>query len=258
MLKMLLVVDIGNTNVNFGLFDKDVLLTVAGYSHERRTDVQIGEAMVSSLFSNYKIDECVISSVYDEYTDVIRTAIINVFHINGLVINSGLNLGIKIDTEDPSKCGTDRIANAYAASKLYEQRPIIVVDSGSATTFDVIDKEGKFIGGLIMPGLQMQLDALSSNTSKLPKIDINKAENIDKVISNDTENNILSGVVQGHAQAVQGLIVKCERELRKKAFVIGTGGGAKLLQKFMRYKKFDVLDEHLTLKGIKMIYDLNI
>ena len=255
---MLLVVDIGNTNINFGLYDEKKMIFTSGFSHHRKADLVVFETLLSSLFSQYYVNNCIISSVADELTEVLYTAILKILQVKAVKLTSNLKVGIKIKTKNPENVGADRIANALAASRLYKERPIVVIDSGTATTFDVIDKEGNFVGGLIMPGMQMQLDALGSNTSKLPSIDIGSVKPIPNVISDDTMGNILSGVINGHAQAVQGLVVECERELQEKVFVIGTGGGIQLLDKYMKDRKIDVINKNLTLDGIKMIFELNI
>ena len=132
-------------------------------------------------------------------------------------------------------------------------KPIIVVDLGTATTFDIVDKNGNFLGGVIMPGIKLQLNALSLNTSKLPKIEPDKSE---IAIGNDTESAILSGVIRGSACAIEGLISQCEKELSEKAIIIATGVYCGLISKYMT-REFDFVNPYLTLEGLRFLYELN-
>lgn len=254
---MNLVVDIGNTKISFGVFKDEQISIVSGIVYPKTMTKQSFEQILLKILPQVNIDNCIISSVVDEVTDIVRDTILDYVHVNAIVLNSDMDLGIKIKSKSPQTIGTDRIANVFAASKLYKQRPLIVVDSGSATTFDIIDSEGVFIGGMILPGLMMQLKALGANTSKLPELNLDMIKKVQTVINSDTQKEILSGVVNGHAQAIQGLIVKSERELKKKAYVVGTGGDAILIDEFMKYKKFDEINPYLTLQGINMIYERN-
>lgn len=254
---MILAVDIGNTCVSLGLYEQTKLVTYYSFVCPRNIVQDSLEGILSTLFASLNIDNCIISSVVDELTEKVRDAILNLYHVNSLVLSTDLNLGITIKSHNPERIGTDRIANAYAASELYDKRPIIVVDSGSATTFDIVDNNGDFIGGLIMPGLDLQLKSLAEKTSKLSEINLNMMDKVQTYINTDTQKGILSGVVFGHAQAIQGLITRCEKELKAKAFVVATGGNAPRISKYMKYRKFDVINPTLTLDGINLIYGLN-
>ena len=147
--------------------------------------------------------------------------------------------------------GIDRLANISEAVENYPL-PLVVIDAGTATTFDVADSEKKFIGGVIMPGIGMQLRALSEFTSKLP--DTAPAE-IESTIQKNTVKSMLSGVVRGHAGGIEKLIKDCQKELGKNPSVIGTGGFINLISKYIEVP-FEI-DKNLTLKGLKRIYDLN-
>ena len=136
--------------------------------------------------------------------------------------------------------------------KLYDA-PVIVVDSGSATTFDIVSADGNFVGGIIMPGVEMQLQSLYRNTSKLPEIEISDS---DFVIGNSTESAILSGVVRGTACAIDGLISQCESEIGEDVMVIATGGCSEFLSKYMT-REFDEINPELTLYGLKYLYEIN-
>ena len=254
---MILAVDIGNTKISLGLYEDNKLVDISSFIYPKDISTIGIEFVLKKIFSNINIKNCIISSVADELTGQVEEAIIHVYHVHPLIINSGLNLGINIKAKNPEKIGSDRIANAYCASEIYDKRPLIVVDSGSATTFDIVDNNNDFIGGLIMPGLDLQLKSLSDNTSKLPELELDLIDKVQTYINTDTKKAILSGVVFGHAQAIQGLITRCEKELNAKAFVVGTGGNARLLSKHMKYKKFNIINQMLTLDGINMIYNLN-
>lgn len=254
---MLLICDLGNTKITFGLYENKKFVNVFSVKYSHNSALQEILSVISSKFCGFNIEACVVSSVVDELNFVLEEAVVQVLNIKPLFISTDFDLGIKIQAENPKAIGTDRIANVCAASILYEQRPLIEVDSGSATTFDIVNKEGVFIGGLIFPGLYMQLNALSNDTSKLPELNLDLIDNVQTVINTDTKKAILSGVVNGQAQAIQGLIEECEQELCKKAFVVGTGGDAKLLNQYMRDKKFDDVNPYLTLEGIRIIYERN-
>ena len=254
---MFLAVDAGNTKVTFGFFDGDKIKHVESVTCPANTKCSDIEVMLKERFSNFRVDDCMISSVVDELTENLKNVISEFFSVTPLVLSQKLNYGIIFKSEHPEKYGADRVANAHAAAKLYEQRPLIVVDSGSATTFEVIDKNGVFSGGLIMPGMELQLKVLGEKTSKLPSLNLKSVSDDINIISNDTEEAIYAGVVVAHAQAVQGLLNLCEQKLGEKAFIVGTGGNINLVNKFMNERKIDVINPFLTLEGIKMIYELN-
>ena len=177
-------------------------------------------------------------------------------NVHPFIVNTDLNLGINIRAKHPNRIGIDRVINGVAASKLYSY-PVIVVDFGTATTFDIVNSDGDFIGGLILPGIYTQLKSLASGTSKLPEIDLKEMEKVQNTINTDTVKAILSGVVKGHAHAIEGLIKDCTKEMKVRPKIIATGGDAEFIAKYMNDKVFDVINQNLTLQGIKMIYDLN-
>lgn len=254
---MILVADIGNTKISLGLYKKGLLKDLFSFVYPKNISTENLVNNLEKFIQKVHIENCIISSVVEELTEPVKASILQLYGVESIILNTDLNLGINLKVQEPEKLGTDRIANAYAASKLYNERPLIVVDSGSATTFDIIDKDNKFIGGLIMPGLDMQLKSLYEKTSKLPELKLSMVDKVQTVINNDTQNSILSGVVIGHAQAIQGLITICEKELQSKAYIVGCGGNAILLSKYMNYRKFDIINPNLTLDGIYMIYELN-
>lgn len=250
--KMLLVLDIGNTNITLGLYDDENLIKTFRLETNKNSTTEEYSKKISNLLSEYPIKSCIIGSVVDDLNIILKNACDKVFNINSLVFNNTLETGIALDVAEPHKVGVDRIANAYASYKLYPQ-PSIVIDSGSATTFDIISADGRFFGGIIMPGINMQLNSLCEKTSKLPKIEI---EEIDNTIGTDTKSCILSGVIRGHVCAIEGLIEQCEKELGQKATVIITGGISPVILKYLK-RKIDYMNETLTIEGFKLLYKLN-
>lgn len=249
---MLLVLDVGNTNITFGLYDDGNLIKTFRLETNKNFTTEEYTKKISDLLSKYSIKFCIIGSVVDELNIILKNVCDKIFNINSLVFNSTLKTGIILDVAEPHKVGADRIANAYASYKLYPQ-PSIVIDLGSATTFDIISADGKFLGGIIMPGINMQLNSLCEKTSKLPKIEI---EEIDNTIGIDTKSCILSGVIRGHVCAIEGLIGQCEKELGQKATIVITGGVSPLILKYLK-RKVDYVNADLTLQGLYFLYKLN-
>lgn len=247
---MLLAIDIGNTNITLGIFEEDRLISKKSLYTNIFESKDEYTNNFRNLLSDYKFNHCIISSVVPELDTKIAEVIRKLFDIKPIFINSNINLGFKIKSEHPETAGADRIANAVYASKKCP-KPAIIIDIGSAITFDVIDKNGDFTGGLIMPGLRLQLKALHDYTSKLPIVDIKP---IDKIINNDTENSILSGVIRGAACAIDGLILKCTEELGLKPYVVLTGGNANLIAKYISH--YDYINQNLTLEGINLVFKL--
>ncbi len=249
---MLLAVDIGNTNITLGVFDNEIILETFRLPSDKELPQEEYEILFHTLFKKYSINACIIASVVNELNKVVKNAIDNVFHINSIFVTNKLNLGIQLKLRYPKEAGADRIANACGAYVLYS-KPAIIVDLGTATTFDILDKNGNFLGGVIMPGLNLQFRALNNCTSKLPKIEANT---VDKPIGDNTADAILSGVIRGSACAIEGLLSQCESELGSKAVIIATGGYSSLISKYMN-RQFDFINPYLTLEGLRFLYELN-
>ena len=249
---MLLAVDIGNTNITLGVFENESILETYRLPSDRELPQEEYEILLHTLFKKYNIQACIVASVVDELNRTFKHAADNVFHLDSMLLTNKLNLGIKLRLKNPKEAGADRIANACGAYVLYS-KPAIIVDLGTATTFDILDKNGDFLGGVIMPGLNLQFRALNSNTSKLPKIE---ADTVDNAIGDNTADAILSGVIRGSACAIEGLIAQCEKELGSKAVIIATGGYSSLISKYMD-RKFDFVNPYLTLEGLRFLYELN-
>ena len=239
---MLLTLDIGNTNITIGLFNGEEIVDIK----RMPTDIH---------YSNNKYEELLfdtVGSVVNGLDMLMYNVVKSVFDVEAIILSTNLDTGIKLKLKDNNEIGADRIANGIAAAKLYKL-PVIVVDFGTANTFDIVNSNGEFIGGVIAPGINTQLTSLSKCTSKLPKLDAAKSE---KAIGDNTLDAILSGVIRGTACMVDGLIEQCEQELGEKATIIATGGLCRLIARYMT-REFDDINPILTLEGLKELYKLN-
>ena len=249
---MLLTADIGNTNITLGLFEKDEYKNEFRLASDRDLEQIEYENLLKSLFKDYEIDGCVIGSVVTELDEKFQNAVKNVFNLDPVIVSNKIDCGVKIVADEPDEVGADRIANASAAAKTYDGA-VIVVDFGTATTFDIVNSKKEFCAGIIIPGLKTQLKSLYDKTSKLPQIEIDFSP---CALGQNTKDAILAGVIRGCACAVDGLIEQCEEELGEKVKLIATGGYSGLLANYMKHK-FDCVNPILTLEGLKYIYDLN-
>ncbi len=253
---MLLAADIGNTNITLGVFDGDKIVHSWRLSTEiTRTEDEYGVFLKNLLREtnlDTKVKSAVISSVVVQLTERIETALKKYMGIDSLIISHKIATNVTLKTDNRSQIGADRIANACAASILYKL-PAIVVDFGTATSFDIVNKDNEFIGGIITAGMKIQADALSSKTSKLPKLNIEAPEH---AIGRNTIDAMLSGIVRGHSAMIDGLIEECEKELGYKTTIIATGGYSSVISKYLK-RKFDYINPDLTLQGMKILYDLN-
>lgn len=249
---MLLCVDIGNTNITFGLFEgnkfvkefrlpSDIMLSQIKYENK-----------LKEIFAEYKITKQVMASVVDELTDKFAQALENVFGVKPLNVTPQTEAGITIIADNINEVGADRIANAAAVAGEYD-KAVIVIDFGTATTFDIVNSKKEFCGGIIIPGIKTQLHALCASTSKLPELSIDKSPT---VLGQNTKDAIMAGVIRGCACAIDGLIEQCEKELEEKAIIIATGGLSSLISEYMKHK-IDRTNPILTLEGLKKIYELN-
>lgn len=253
---MFIAVDIGNTNVTVGIFDDKDLTS----SFAIRTDALATEdnyyAVLAPIFEREgvpfsSITSAAISSVVPQLTNLFENLISRFSKVEPLVIGPGIKTGVAVKTANPSAVGADRIVNAVAVKEFYGT-PALVVDFGTATTFDYVDASGAYCGGVIAPGVGISLDALVTRTAKLPRIELSWPE---KVLGNDTVPAMRSGVVVGYHALVEGLIKKIDAEVGPIKTVVATGGLGRLFsQKTDLINKYD---EHLTLKGLHLIYKMN-
>ena len=253
---MLLVADIGNTSTTVGIYDGDkLIISWKVASDKKRSEDEYG-IILSGLLKHsdlaVNLKSAVISSVVLPLTENFKTAIEKYLKIPVLVISTKINTGIILNVDKPKEVGADRIANAYAAYEIYGG-PAVVVDFGTATTFDVVSNDGKFTGGIIAPGIGISAEALSTFTSLLPKVRI---EAPTSSIGKNTIDAMLSGLVRGHAAMIDGLIQSIEKELDSPVITIATGGYSTIITDCLK-RPFDYLTPHLTLDGMRMLYELN-
>ncbi len=253
---MLLVIDIGNTNTSLGIWEKDNLIKTFSFSSDiKKTDDEYGIILLSVLNHNNlvsKINGAIISSVVPQLSEIFESAILKYLNIKSVKLTYKSKMPVKLMLDNNKEIGADRIANASAVCFKYKL-PAIVIDFGTATTFDIVDGNSNFIGGIIAPGLKIQAKALSQFTSKLPKL---KIEAPDVAIGKNTISAMLSGIVLGHCAMIEGMIKKCEQELGKKATIIATGGYSPILFENME-NVLNYIDKDLTLFGLKELYYLN-
>ena len=249
---MLLTADIGNTSITLGLFDNDALVEEYRLASDKDLSLEEYEVLLKSLFKDYKVDGCIISSVVEELTKKFKKAVDNVFKLDSLVLTTKINTGVKICLDNPKEAGADRIANAAGAYVLYNY-PVIVIDFGTATTFDIVNGKGEFVGGIIAPGVNLQVKALNKFTSKLPRIEITPSN---AAIGHNTNDAILSGILRGTAAMIDGLVEQCEKELGQKAVIVATGGYSGLISTYLK-RQFDFINPTLTLEGLRYLYQIN-
>lgn len=253
---MLLVIDIGNTNIVLGLYEGDALAYYWRVSADRnKTEDEYG-MLVRSLFESVglafsKIEGVIYSSVVPPLNHVIDRMCSKYFGKKPLVIGPGVKTGLNIKAEYPREVGTDRIVNAVAATHEYGT-PVIVVDFGTATTFCYIDRQGQYWGGAIAPGIGISTEALVSRASKLPRIEIARPA---AVIGRNTITSMQSGIFYGFVGQVEGIVRRMMEEAGDNPKVVATGGLAPLVAN--EATCIDVVDPNLTLKGLRLIYRRN-
>lgn len=247
--KMILAINIGNTNINFGLFDTGILI-----SHFRinagkfQKDTKVIEKCWDSI-SIDRIDNIVTASVNPKAGYLVYQWAQNKCKKAPIKIGENIQPKIPIKVKNPEKVGIDRIVNAVAAFRLVK-KGVIVLDIGTAVTFDVVSDAGEFLGGVISPGIKMCADALYMQTGQLPQVKVKKVEN---VLGKDTENAMLSGVYWGSIGAINIILEKLFDELRFNPCVIATGGDAGLIAEYV--KNITRIIPHLTLDGIRIVYE---
>lgn len=251
---MLLVIDIGNTNMEFGIFDNDILK--ANFRLGTNRDITSDEiGLLAIQFFNIhniqtsQVKDVIISSVVPQVMYSICHAIKKYFKKEPLIIGENIKINIENKYENKKEVGSDRLVNSYSALKKYGA-PLIIVDFGTATTFDVVDNNGAYLGGAIYPGIKISMDALFKNAAKLPKVELNQ---VDSVIGKNTINSMQAGAIYGYIGAVKNIVSAIEKELCEKIKVIATGGLSTYIDDFG--KVFEKVDKTLTLDGLKMIYN---
>lgn len=255
---MQLCLDIGNTHIYGGLFEKSVLAHQFRYpSKSCCTSDELGIFLKNYLreigVAFEKISAIVYCSVVPSLEYSIRSAFIKYFSLEPFVLQAGVKTGLQIKYKNPTEVGADRIANAIAAAHLFPKQNIIIADLGTATTFEAITAKGEFLGGTILPGLQMQMRALHEHTANLPPVRIVKPAT---ALGQSTAANIQSGLYFGQKGAITETLKTFTKELfqDEKPVVIGTGGFAYLYED---EKLFDAIISDLVLQGLRIAYDKN-
>jgi type III pantothenate kinase len=254
---MILVFDVGNTETTVGLYDGEKLcghwrVTTDVARTPDEISLLIRALLAADNIDRSAIDRAAIGSVVPAFTAPLAEACEHAVGAKPLIIDARSPLPIRLDVEEPLTVGADRIINTLAASRLY-RRDTIVVDLGTATTYDCITADGVFIGGVIAPGVRTSAETLFRRTSKLPATEIEPPA---RVIGRRTEECIRSGVVFGSAEAIDGIVRRIKAEWPGGAvpLVVATGGLASVFQPFC--KEFDLVEPYLTLNGLRIAHDL--
>lgn len=272
---MILVIDIGNSNITFGIFAHGLDSAAAVRPQEsvdgrQRSTAFDGDelikrfrapsnfcapmdeylALIRENLGENKLEGAIVASVVTDFDYKFKFALDKAFGVETLVVSPTMPCNLQIKLDNPSEVGADRIANAVGVLEKFGKNAI-VVDFGTATTFEVVTEKREFIGGLITTGLQMQLGALNAKTSKLPKIELYPPK---RAVATNTVDAILSGIVLGNACLIDGMIKKFKAELAPEEFiVVATGGFATFIDGYMR-ESFDYIMPDLTLEGLLAIY----
>ena len=252
---MLLAADVGNTNVVFALFEgREIKARWRIATDPRRTGDEYAVWLLQLLeiegFAREQITQIILGSVVPRAVHNLTVLAEKYFGLTPLIAGEGrADWGISVDVDQPRSLGADRALNAIAAHAKYEG-DLIVVDFGTATTFDAVDFNGAYKGGIIAPGINLSLDALVGNTAKLPRIAI-EAPRGESVIGTNTEDQMLIGVFWGYVAMMEGLIARLRAEIGRPATVVATGGLALLFDKHTEI--FDAVDTDLTLTGLAIL-----
>ncbi|MDC4204814.1 MAG: type III pantothenate kinase [Candidatus Manganitrophus sp.] len=253
---LLLVIDIGNTNVVFGIFERKKLIgewRVATHLH--KTADEYGILLIDLLLAQKiplsKVKGAILSSVVPPLTPVFQEMTRKYFSLDPMVVTHSLKTGLQIKYDQPKEIGADRIVNAAAAYHLYGG-PVVIVDFGTATTFCVVSETGDYLGGAIAPGLIISADALFSRAAKLPRVELIKPK---RIIGRDTVSSMQSGMIFGYVGLVNEIVRRIHREIGTEALVVATGGLSNLIAP--ECSTIQKVRPALTLEGLMIIYHLN-
>lgn len=254
---MLLVMDVGNTNTVLGLYDGDDLV----HDWRIRTEVHMTVDEYGILLKNLLetknlpldvVTDVIVSSVVPPVLNHIEGFCRRYFDTEPLVVGPGIRTGMPILYDNPKEVGADRIVNAVAAYEAY-QTAAIVVDFGTATTFDYVSERGEYMGGVICPGILISCEALFQKASKLPRVEIFAKPK--SILAKNTIASMNAGIVYGYAGLVEGIIARMKREIQKPLKVVATGGLASLIAS--ECPAIETVDDFLTLKGLKILFQRN-
>jgi len=253
---MILALDVGNTNITVGcIADGDIMHVFRISTNIARSSdeyaIQVNSMLAFHGIDRTRIEGSIISSVVPPLTSTFKNAVIQLAKVEPIIVGAGVKTGLNILIDDPAQLGGDMVATAVGALATYEM-PAIVVDFGTATKMFVLNSKGSFLGGAILPGVALSMNALAAGTSQLPRIPIEAPL---KSISTNTIDCIKSGVILGAASAIDGMAAHFEAELGQQALIIATGGLAESV--YRNCKREITHDPHLILRGLHIIYDKN-
>ncbi len=254
---MIICLDVGNTNIKFAVYDGEELkLSFRVATEHKKTSDEYGGQLLSILSTNGiavgDIEGGIISSVVPPLDYTLERMCRTYLKITPLMLGAGLKTGMNLRVDNAREVGADRVVNNVAAARKYGA-PCIVIDFGTATTFNVINPKGEFIGGVIAPGIKGSLDSLVNGTAKLPRVEIERPE---KVIGTNTVTNMQSGIVYGFAGLVEYIVKKIKREMKcDEVTTVATGGFSEVIAK--EISCIDKVDKLLTLEGLRYLYSIN-
>src|SRR5438067_5997258 len=254
---MLLAIDLGNTNLTFGLFEGDQLrhdwrLATRRDSMPDELGLLVVQLIRQDGFDPKPVDGVVVASVVPPLNSALVQAIEPYFDREPLVVGPGVKTGLKIHYRDPKEVGADRIVAAMAAYRKYGG-PLIVIDFGTGTTYDVVSKEGDYLGGAIAPGMGISVEALYDRTARPQRVEMKAPPT---VIGRTTAESMQAGIIFGFTAQVEGMVARIRKELGDSARVIATGGNAGLIA--VETPVIELVDQRLMLEGLRLIYDMNV
>ena len=248
---MILAIDIGNTTVALAtLVEQRIRKTqrVATSSNPRTLELELGRALKGLCGSDGTVRTVVVCSVVPRALKVVEKIVRKNLNLTPLVVGRDIFVPLKNRYKDPKQVGQDRLVGAFAAQRLYGT-PCIVIDLGTAITFDVVSGKGEYLGGVIVPGLRLSLESLHLKTALLPRIQVQAPKS---VVGKSTKESMLSGIFYGYGSLCRGLIDLIRKEIRGNPTIVMTGGHTKLMQKFID-RKIRVVDEDLVFKGLALL-----
>jgi type III pantothenate kinase len=252
---MLILIDIGNTNITLGISDDNAVRNISRVNTRHpEAGADYYQKVLTDLIESHNmpvIKGAVVCSVVSEVTPFMHNAVKERCNITPIIVDHTIKSGLRFRINNIHALGADRIVNAAAAHHLYKG-DVMVIDFGTATTFCAITEEGDYLGGAIMPGLGISAESLKEKTSGLPLVELKAPESVPGI---DTTDNILTGLLIGHAGAAERIIHDISKKTKKTFSVIATGGYTDLVSPFMR--GIDYINPSLTLEGLRIIYTLN-